>query len=93
MTLLEAKLRERLNEIPLPQTRRPLSLRSLVDQAVEQQILPQQVRPRIDSWMRTRNEVVHPSMPIARAQAHDIVEGVMKRSISGTDLGARSFAI
>jgi hypothetical protein len=78
MTLLEAKLRERLNKIPWPQTRRPLSLRSLVDQAAEQQVISQQLRPRIDSWMRTRNEVVHSSMPITKAQAQEIVEGVMK---------------
>jgi hypothetical protein len=78
MTLLEGKLRERLNKIPWPQTRRPLSLRSLVDQAVEQRIIQPEVKMRIDSWMRTRNEVVHSSMPIARAQAHQIVEGVME---------------
>jgi hypothetical protein len=78
MTLLEAKSRDRLNKIPWPQTRRPLSLCSLVGQAAEQQVIPQQIRPRIDSWMRTRNEVVHSSMPIARAQAHEIVESVMK---------------
>jgi hypothetical protein len=78
MTLLEAKLRERLNKIPWPQTRRPLSLRSLVDQAAEQQVISQQLRPRIDSWMRTRNEVVHSSMPITKAQAQEIVEGVME---------------
>lgn len=77
VTLLEAKLRDRLNKIPWPQTRRPLSLRSLVDQGMEQQVIQPQLKARIDSWMRTRNEVVHSSIPIARNQAHEIVEGVM----------------
>jgi SIR2-like domain len=78
MTLLEAKLRDRLNKIPWPQTRRPLSLRSLIDQAIEQQVIQPKIKTSIDSWMRTRNEVVHSSKPIARAQAHEIVEGVME---------------
>lgn len=78
MTLLEAKLRERLNKIPWPQTRRPLSMRSLIDQAVEQEVIPQEVRMRLDSWMRLRNEVVHSSMAVSRSQAADIVNGVMQ---------------
>jgi hypothetical protein len=78
MTLLEAKLRERLNKSPWPQVRRPLSLRSLVDLAVEQQAIQLALKMRIDSWMRTRNEVVHSSMPITKTQAREIVEGVME---------------
>jgi hypothetical protein len=78
MALLEAKLRERLNKIPWPQTRRPLSMRSLIDQAVDQRIIPQELRLHLDSWMRTRNEVVHSSMPISRAQAGEIVDGILK---------------
>jgi hypothetical protein len=78
VTLLEAKLRERLNKMPWPQTRRPLPLRTLIDLAVEQGVIQPQVKMRIDSWMRMRNEVVHSSIPIARAQAQEIVEGVME---------------
>jgi hypothetical protein len=78
MALLEARLRERLNKIPWPQTRRPLSMRSLVDQAVEQGIIPQELRFRVDAWMRTRNEVVHSSIPIPRAQAGEIVDGILE---------------
>ena len=78
MTLLEAKLRERLNKSPWPQVRRPMSLRSLVDHAVEQQAIPPVVKTRMDSWMRTRNEVVHSSLAITKAQAREIVEGVMQ---------------
>jgi hypothetical protein len=78
MTLLEAKLRERLNKIPWPQTRRPLSMRSLIDQAVNQEVISQELRMRLDSWMRIRNEVVHSSMTVSKSQAADIVNGVME---------------
>jgi len=78
VTLLEAKLRERLNKSPWPQVRRPMSLRSLVEHAVEQQFIQPALKMRIDSWMRIRNEVVHSSMPITKARARDIVEGVME---------------
>ncbi len=78
MTLLETKLRDRLNKIPWPQTRRPLSMHSLIDQAVEQEIIPPELRIRVDSWMRTRNEVVHSSVSISRAQAREIVDGVLE---------------
>ena len=77
MTLLEGKLREWMNKLPWPQTSRPLSMRSLMDQAVEQAIIPRESRPQVDSWMRTRNEVVHSSMPVPRALANEIVSGVL----------------
>ena len=76
MTLLEATLRERLNKSSWPNVRRPLSLRSLIDLAVEQQIIPSEFKQRADSWMRLRNEVVHSSMPISKTEAREIVEGV-----------------
>jgi hypothetical protein len=78
MTLLEGQLRERLNKSQWPQTRRPLSLRSLIDLAAEQQIIQPERRDRIDDWMRTRNEVVHSSVPVSKAKAREIVEGVMQ---------------
>jgi hypothetical protein len=78
VTLLEAKLRESLNKMPWPQTQRPLSMRSLVDQAVEQRIISQDLRRRIDSWMRTRNEVVHSSISVSRNQAAEIVNGILE---------------
>jgi hypothetical protein len=52
-------------------------MRSLMDQAVEQDIIPRESRPQVDSWMRTRNEVVHSSMPVPRALANEIVSGVL----------------
>lgn len=77
MTLLESKLRERLNKSPWPEARRPLALRSLLDLAVEQQLIRSATRPEIDRWMRVRNEVVHSSIDISRNQAQQIVQGVL----------------
>ena len=77
MTLLEATLRERLNKSPWPDVQRPLSLRSLIERAVQQQIIQPESISRINSWMRLRNEVVHSSMPIGKAEAREIVDGVL----------------
>jgi SIR2-like domain len=78
MTVLEAKLRNRMNKLPWPQTRRPLSMRSLIDQAVEQGIISPESKIRVASWMRIRNEVVHSSISIPKAQAQEIVEGILE---------------
>jgi hypothetical protein len=77
MTLLESRLRERLNKAPWPQTRRPLSMRSLIDQAVEQGVIPKERRFYFDEWMRTRNAVVHSSVSVPRVEANEIVRGVL----------------
>lgn len=78
MTLLEAKLRNRLDKTPWPQTRRPMSLRSLVEVAMEREIISPQLKARLDAWMRLRNEVVHSAMTVTRVQAAVIVNGVME---------------
>jgi hypothetical protein len=78
MALLEVRLRELLNRVPWPQTRRPMSMSSPLDQAVEQGLIPQQLRPRVEEWTRTRNLAVHSSMPIPRAEAREIVRGVLE---------------
>jgi hypothetical protein len=77
MTLLESKLRERFNKVPWQQARRPFSMRALMDQALEQQIVTRDVRDKIEVWMRVRNEVVHSSMVVSKAQAKEIVDGVL----------------
>ncbi len=46
MTLLEARLREKLNKVPWPQTSRPLSMRSLVDQGIERGIVPRALKAK-----------------------------------------------
>lgn len=78
MTLLEAKLRERLNKSPWPQTTRPLSMRSLVAMAVEQGVASPETKTRVDSWVRLRNDVVHSAMSVTRAQAAEVVNGVLE---------------
>jgi hypothetical protein len=78
MALLEAKLREQLNKLQWPQTRRPLSFRSLADLAAEREQITQEERKRIEPWMRIRNEVVHSSISVSAAQARQIVNGVMQ---------------
>jgi uncharacterized protein YutE (UPF0331/DUF86 family) len=77
MTLLEATLRERLNKSPWPKVRRPMSMRSLIDHAVEQNIIQPVLRTQIDSWIRLRNEVVHSSIAIGKAQAREMIDGVL----------------
>ena len=76
MTLLEATLRDRLNKNPRRDARRPSALRSVVDQAVEQGIITTEDRLRIDPWMRKRNEAVHSSVAVGKAEAREIVGGV-----------------
>ena len=77
MALLEAKLRERLNKSPWPEVRRPMSMRSLIDHAVEQNIIQPILKTQIDSWIGVRNEVVHSSISIGKAQAREIIDGVL----------------
>jgi uncharacterized protein YutE (UPF0331/DUF86 family) len=77
MTLLEARLRERLNKLPWPQTQRPLTMRSLIDRAVEENIIPEARRNRLNSWIKVRNVVVHSADSVTKAQAREIVDGVM----------------
>jgi uncharacterized protein YutE (UPF0331/DUF86 family) len=52
-------------------------MRTLMDQALEQQIVTSELRDKIEVWMRVRNEVVHSSMVVSRAQAKEIVDGVL----------------
>jgi len=77
MTLFETKLRERFNKVPWPDARRPLSMRSLLDQAFEGQIVNRNMREKVDAWMRVRNEVVHSSKAISKALAVEIVNGIL----------------
>jgi hypothetical protein len=78
MTLLEARLRERLNKEPWPDTRNPLSMRSLLRTAADRQLVAPEPYEQMDRWMRLRNEVVHSSKDVSRAQATEIVNGVLE---------------
>ena len=76
MTHLEATLRDRLDKRPWPDVRRPMSLRSLIDHAAEQNIISHAARQNIDEWARTRNSAVHSTQPISMRDAREIVDGV-----------------
>jgi len=78
IALLETALRERMNKTPWPQSSRPFSLRTLIDQAIDQGIITAENRTQLDSWMRKRNEIVHSSMSVSKAQATEIVGGVLR---------------
>lgn len=84
MTHLEATLRERLEKLPwLEKTswesaRRPMSMRSLIDQAIEQEIISLDDRVRIDTWTRIRNSAVHTAHPVSAREAREIVEGTLR---------------
>ncbi len=77
MSLLEARLRKRLNKSPWPQVRNPISMQSLLGMAREQQLLTHPNAAKLDGWMRVRNEIVHSSKDVSRAQAAEIINGVL----------------
>ena len=76
MTNLEAPLRERLDKQSWTDVRRPLALRALVERAIAAQILPQESRELVFSWIKLRNEAVHTPKPVTRAEAKAVVDGV-----------------
>jgi hypothetical protein len=76
MTQLEATLRKRLNKEVWTVVNRPMSLRSLVDRAIESQVLPQTAQGQIREWTQVRNEAVHTSKAVLRNEAKAVVEGV-----------------
>lgn len=78
MSLLEATLRDRLNKGLWEDAQRPLSLRSLVDRAVERHLIPPETKIRIHNWIRVRNQAVHSLVPVAKSDAREIVEGVLQ---------------
>jgi hypothetical protein len=75
MTLLEETLREELGKNP-SQSSRALSLRTLVDGAIDRDLLSEIEVRQIRSWVQIRNQVVHSSMAISKAKAREIVNGV-----------------
>jgi hypothetical protein len=77
LSLVEARLRERLNKSPWPQVRNPMSMQSLLTIAREQQLLTDPNAVKLDGWMRIRNEIVHSSKGVSRAQATEIVNGAL----------------
>lgn len=77
MTLLEATLRQRLNDqLPGNLQGLPMSLRQLLDIAAKAGIAVEWPREEILGWIRLRNEAVHTARNISRNEAKDVVEGV-----------------
>lgn len=77
MSLLEARLPERLNKSPWPEVRNPMSMQSLLRVAREKQFVNHPNAAKLDMWMRVRNEIVHSPKDVSRVQAAEIVNGVL----------------
>jgi hypothetical protein len=75
MTLLETRLRQRLNKVPRELVRRAMSIRQLLEVAFEQGVLVAQ-HPQILEWASLRNDAVHTGKSVSKAQAKEVVEGV-----------------
>jgi uncharacterized protein YutE (UPF0331/DUF86 family) len=75
MTLLESKLRERLNKASLEVVRRPISMRQILEMAVKEEILQDRYQDVL-TWMKLRNHVVHDGGRVSRQEAEAVVEGV-----------------
>jgi len=78
MSHLEATLRQRLDKQPWDEVRRPMSLRSLVDRAVDEEFIQPEARGFVLDWLPLRNNVVHTPAHATREQATQVVEGVRR---------------
>jgi hypothetical protein len=78
VALLESALREQMHKAQWPQASRPMSLRTLVEHAIDRGLIPRETRVQLDSWMRIRNEVVHSSISVSKAEATAIVNGILR---------------
>lgn len=78
MSHLEATLRQRLEKQPRDEVRRPMSLRSLVDRAVQAGVMQQEAMAFVMDWIPLRNSVVHTGARATREQATAVVDGVRR---------------
>ena len=79
MTLLESEAARASKQDPLASERvDQCPCGPLVEVAMEQGKKKTQFKVRLDAWMRLRNEVVHSATAITKAQAAEIVNGVME---------------
>ncbi len=78
MTHLEASLRQRLDKPQWDEVRRPMSLRSLADRALEERLIHGEGRALLSDWITLRNSVVHTPARATREQATAVVEGVRR---------------
>jgi hypothetical protein len=75
MTLLEATLRQRLAKQSWNNVQRPMSLRQLLDRAVQAGI-GLEYREEILGWIKLRNDAVHTAKPVSKNEAETVVKGV-----------------
>lgn len=75
MTLLETTLRQKLNKSALEAVRRPMSMRQLLDVAVQFGMLQDDYQT-VMNWTKLRNEAVHNGASVSRHDAKAVVEGV-----------------
>jgi hypothetical protein len=76
MTLLEATLRRRLNKAVREAVQRPMSMRQLLRQAFEEDILQDIPNEEVMRWTKLRNDAVHTGKSVSRSEARIVVEGV-----------------
>jgi hypothetical protein len=78
MAHLEASIRQRLDKQPWDEVRRPMSMRSLADRAIQQGLINAEDGILIQNWIALRNSVVHTRIFATREQATEVVDGVRR---------------
>jgi hypothetical protein len=78
MSHLEATLRQRLDKQPWDEVGRPMTLRSLVDRALEAGLIQNEGRAFVADWIPLRNRIVHTGTRASRNEATLVVEGVRR---------------
>jgi hypothetical protein len=54
-----------------------MSLQSLPTQAGQHHLIAAELKPKVESWMRARNAIVHSSMMVTKVQTQEILDGVL----------------
>jgi hypothetical protein len=75
MSLLEAALRNALGKPDLSRVRRPLSMRQLVEEARQLEIVVVEAA-EVAAWVKLRDVAVHSNARVTHEQASSVVEGV-----------------
>lgn len=77
ITLLEQTLRDELEmDLESSEKHKIYSMRKLVEEAIQYQIIPADMRQQLFSWLNVRNRIVHSNYAPRRSTALRIVEGI-----------------
>ena len=76
ITHLETTLRERLDVVPSDRSRKPTSVRQMLDIANGRGFLGRFEASQILDWLQVRNEIVHSNSAVSLPMAREIVQGV-----------------